>query len=510
MEKFLLPFKPTNSKISLVKRIIHFLLIVLTLPALTMCGMQEKGKAVDEENHVVFHKDLATIQRNGKLRALTTYSATSYFLYRGAPMGFEYELLEKFADYLNLELEIVVTDNIDSMFYQLNRGDVDLIAHGFAITGERKENVHFTDYLYLVNQVLVQRKPQNWRKISWSKLESQLINDPIELIGDTISVRLNSSYFTRIQNLSDEIGGKIYIDTLPGNLSTDEIIKMVADGTIKYTVADNNIAAINASYYPELDIDVPISFSQRIAWAVRPGSEELLEAANSWIAGMKKKQDYYAIYNKYFKNKRNFSRRVKSDFYSLNNNKISQYDDIIQQYAEKIDWDWRLLASLIYQESKFETAAASWSSAAGLMQIMPETAVELGVEDIENPEENLRGGTKYLAQIGRSFSHIPDSIDKLKFTMAAFNCGIGHVFDAQRLASKRGLDSLVWDNNVEDMILALSYPANYNDPVVYYGYVRGLEPYTYVNQIWERYGHYRQFIKEDESVVAQLLELDNE
>ncbi len=493
-----------------MKRFIHFLLILLTVSALTMCGTQQKNKADDEENQVVFHKDLATIQHTGKLRALTTYSATSYFLYRGAPMGFEYELLEKFADYLDLELEIVVTDNIDSMFYQLNRGDVDLIAHGFAITGERKENVHFTDYLYLVNQVLVQRKPQNWRKISWSKLESHLIKDPIELIGDTISVRLNSSYFTRIQNLSDEIGGKIYIDTLPGNLSTDEIIKMVADGTIKYTVADNNIAAINASYYPELDIDVPISFSQRIAWAVRPGSEELLEAANSWIAGMKKKQDYYVIYNKYFKNKRNFSRRVKSDFYSLNKNKISQYDELIQHYANQIDWDWRLLASLIYQESKFETNAASWSSAAGLMQIMPETAAELGVEDIENPEENLRGGTKYLDQLGRSFSHIPDSIDKLKFTMAAFNCGIGHVYDAQRLASKRGLDSLVWDNNVEEMILALSYPANYNDPVVYYGYVRGLEPFTYVSQIWERYGHYRQFIKEDESVVAELLDAENE
>ncbi len=457
-----------------------------------------------EEN--AFEKDLSTIKRQGKLRALTTYSATSYFLYRGAPMGFEYELLERFADYLDLELEIVVTDNIDSMFHQLNTGDVDLIAHGFAITNERKTNVQFTDFLYLVNQVLVQRKPQNWRKINWSKLEDALIHDPIQLIGDTVSVRRNSSYFARIENLSDEIGGPIYIDTLPGNLSTDEIIKMVADGKIKYTVADNNIAAINASYYPQLDIGVPISFSQRIAWAVRPGSDELLKAANRWIEGMKKKQDYYVIYNKYFKNKRNYSRRVKSEFYSLTNNKISEYDELIQKYAARIDWDWRLLASLIYQESKFETQAASWASASGLMQIMPETAAELGVEDVEDPEQNLRGGTKYLKQIAKDFTHIPDSLDRLKFTMAAFNCGIGHVFDAQRLASKRGLDSLVWDNNVEEMILALSYPSNYNDPVVYYGYVRGLEPYTYVNQIIERYKHYLQFIKVDEPVIADLME----
>ena len=468
------------------------------------CAPGEQGDVdLDDE---LFQKDLDSIKTHGKLRALTTYSATSYFLYRGEPMGFEYELLKRFTEYLGLELELVVTDNIDSMFHQLNTGDVDIVAHGFAITGERKENVEFTDYLYLVNQVLVQRKPDNWRKISWSKLESQLIHDPIQLIGDTISVRQNSSYFKRLENLSDEIGGKIIIDTLPGHLSTDEIIKMVANGKIKYTVADNNIAAINASYYPQLDINVPISFSQRIAWAVRPGSDSLLYAANKWIEQMKKKQDYYVIYNKYFKNKTNYSRRVKSDFYSLNKNAISAYDDLIKRYAEKIDWDWRLLASLVYQESKFEPIAQSWAMASGLMQIMPSTADELGINDIENPEENIRGGTEYLQQIGKNFEHIPDSLDRLKFTMAAFNCGIGHVFDAQRLASKRGLDSLVWDNNVEDMILALSYSANYNDPVVYYGYVRGIETYTYVQQIIERYGHYQQFIKRENDFVAQAAE----
>ena len=481
-----------------------FLVILFSLLLNSACQQKSADKIEGENEEELFQKDLKTIKRHGKLRALTTYSATSYFLYRGAPMGFEYELLERFADYLDLELEIVVTDNIDSMFYQLNEGEVDIIAHGFAITGERKENVQFTDYLYLVNQVLVQRKPYNWRKISWSRLESQLIKDPIQLIGDTISVRQNSSYFNRLKNLSEEIGGEIKIDTLPGNLSTDEIIKMVVDGKIKYTVADNNIASINASYYPELNVNVPISFSQRIAWAVRPGSEELLAAANEWIANMKKRQDYYVIYNKYFKNQRNYSRRVKSEFFSLNNNKISSYDELIQKYADDIGWDWRLLASLIYQESKFEPSAASWSSASGLMQIMPETAAELGIEDTENPEQNLRGGTKYLEQMKESFSHIPDSIDQLKFAMAAFNCGIGHIFDAQRLASKRGLDSLVWDNNVEDMILGLSYPKNFNDPVVYYGYVRGIEPYTYVRQIMERYGHYKQFIEKKGTLVAEV------
>ena len=297
------------------------------------------------------------------------------------------------------------------------------------------------------------------------------------------------------------------IDTLPGNLSTDEIIKMVADGQIKYTVADNNIASINASYYPILDIEVPLSFSQRIAWAVNPGCPELLEAANAWISKIKESTDYYTIYNRYYRNKRSYSRRVRSDFFSLNNNRISPYDSIIKKYAKVLDWDWRLLSSLVYQESKFEPEASAWTEASGLMQIMPETAEALGITDSNDPDDNLKGGTKYLRQLERNFKAVKDSVQRIKFTMAAFNCGIAHIFDAQRLAAKRGLDSLIWDDNVEDMIVALSYPKNYNDPVIYYGYVRGVETYTYVQQVFERYGHYIQFIsKKGDGTVSEVVE----
>lgn len=441
-----------------------------------------------------FERDLAAIKKHGKLRAITNYSATSYFLYKGQPMGFEYELLEAFADYLDVDLEIVVTEDIDSLTNKLNEGDVDLIAFGLTITQDRKKEVAFTDYLYLVHQVLVQRKPEGWRRMGWSNLEKSLINDPIQLIDDTVSVRRHSSYFDRIQNLSQEIGGTIHIDTLPGGLSTSEIIKMVVDREIKYTVADNNIADINASYFPELDVDVPISFSQRIAWATRFDSPELLEAANEWIAEMKDEVDYYVIYNKYFKNRRNFRLRVESPFYSLSNNIISPYDDLIKQNAERIGWDWRMLASLVYQESRFEPAVLSWADAKGLMQLMPETAEELGVDDRTDPAQNLHGGTKYLEQMYGNFTEVTDSLERLKFTMASFNCGLGHVLDAQRLAEKRGLNPHTWDDNVADMVLAISYPEGYNDPVVKYGYVRGIEPYTYVEQIFKRYDHYCQFI----------------
>jgi len=448
--------------------------------------------------------DVKDIKQLGVLRAVTSYSATSYFLYRGEPMGYEYELLQSFADYLEVDVEIVVSNDIDSMFHYLNTGKVDLIAHALTITKERKERVSFSDYLYLVNQVLVQRKPDNWRSMSWTEIRKNLIGDPIELIGDTVAVCKNTSYYSRLQNLSEEIGGEIVIDTLPGNLSTDEVIHMVKDKKIKYTIADNNLAAVNASYYPILDIDVPISFSQRVAWAVANDADSLQASLNEWIQRMKKRNNYYAIYNKYFKNKKDFRRRVKSEFYSLNNAKISEYDELIQKYAAKIGWDWRLLSALIYQESRFEPEAASWAEAKGLMQLMPGTADDLGVEDRTDPEQSLYGGTKYLNQLYLHFEEIPDSLERLKFTMASFNAGIGHVEDARRLAEANGHDPQIWDDHVENAILQLSYPKGYNHPVVRYGYVRGIEPYTYVQQIMDRYGHYKQFIDEELTQVMSL------
>lgn len=242
----------------------------------------EKEKGVVQTNtQESIQRDLNDIKKEGVINVLTTYSSTSYFLYRGQPMGYEYELLKRFADHLGVQLNLMITNDIETMHNELTTGEADLIAHGLTITKKRKEYAQFSDYLYLTKQVLVQKKPDNWRKLKWKALENSLIHDPIELIGDTVSVRARSSYINRLANLSEELGGDIYIDTLPGELSTDRIIEMVAEEKIKYTVADENIAAINASYYPILNIDVPISFSQRIAWAMRHNSPQLKEALNA-------------------------------------------------------------------------------------------------------------------------------------------------------------------------------------------------------------------------------------
>jgi len=448
------------------------------------------------------NRDLEQIREDGTLKAIMVYTGTSYFLYRGQPMGYEYELLQRLAEDLDVELEIVLARDINDLINMLNRGEGDIIAHGLTVTQRRQQFVNFMDYIYLIRQVLVQRKPENWRQMKLHEIQKELISDPIGLIGKTVSVRRNSAYYSRLLNLQQEIGGKINIDTIPGSYSTQKVIKMVVDGEIDYTVSDNNIAELNSSHYPILNVETPISFSQRVSWAVRKNSPQLKDTLDSWVRKMRNEVDYYVIYNKYFKNTRSYRQRVSSDFYSETTGKISPYDSIVRHHAQRIDWDWRLLSSVIFQESRFKPGEQSWAGARGLMQLMPATARELGVTDVTDPEQNIRGGSTYLNNMWNRWESIPDSLQRLKFTLASYNCGYAHVVDARRLTEKYGDNPKVWDNNVETYVLNLMLPEYYNDEVVRYGYVMGKEPVNYVQQILERYEQYVQLLPGSEEEPA--------
>ena len=467
---------------------------ILLLLSIIISSCQSNPDEVVEENAEKFSRDLKEIKESGKLKALTVYSGTTYFLYKGRPMGFEYELLERLANELDVELEMVIAKDENELIDLLQKGEGDLLAYGYTITESRKKQINFTKPLYLSHQVLIQKKPDNWRQMKLHQIKNYLVTNPVELIDDTISVKKNSSYASRVKNLANELGGSIFIDTLEGTLSIGKIIKKVADGEIKYTIADENIAFINSSYYPILDISTTLSLSQRIGWAVRKRDTQLLSTVNQWLEKAKKTTDYHVIYNKYFKNKRLYKKRIVSDFYSLNENKISPYDDIIKKNSDIIKWDWRLLASVAYQESQFKPDRKSWAGASGLMQIMPATARELGVTDPYNPGQSLKAGAKYLKQMVESHENITDSIQRIKFALASYNCGLYHIKDAQKLAENQGLDPHMWDDNVELALLDLSFPEHYNKPIIKYGYVRGEEPFNYVREIFKRYEHYQKFI----------------
>lgn len=454
--------------------------------------------------------DLAQIKERGKLTAITGYSAISYFIYRGQPMGFEYEILSQVADSMDLDFDIVLAHDLEEMFTMLNDGVGDLIAFNLTVTKQRQEKVAFSEHHTLTRQVLVQRKPDNWRQMKLHEIERFLIRDPVDLIGDSVHVRKGSAYISRLQNLSEEIGGDIQIVEAPVGVTSEDLIRMVANKKIDYAIADQNVAKISQSNYANIDVETPVSLSQRIAWAVRKNSPELLADINETLRKLKSGALYNILYNKYYKNRYAFKKRMKSEFLFVGKGSISPYDSLLQMHADSLGWDWRLLASQVYQESQFDPTTKSWMGAIGLMQVLPRTGKMFGVTNLYDPAENIKAGIGFLLWLDNYWQEkIVDPNERQRIILASYNVGQGHVEDARKLAVKYGRDPNVWKNNVEYYLEKKSLPEYFNDETVEFGYCRGSEPVNYVREILERYQNYIDLSPPDMVSNSTKLETSN-
>ncbi len=439
--------------------------------------------------------DLDSIMSRGRLIAVTDYNSTNYFIYRGEPMGFHYELLTAFANHIRVDLEMVTENHLENAFDLLNDGKADLMAIGLTINATRKNEILFSDPIYETRQVLVQRKPLQWQFMTQDNINRKLIRNQLDLANKTVFVQERSSHSERLHSLAREIGDSIIIVEVA--YDAEKLIQNVAEGDIEYTVCDENVAKVNSTYYPNIDIKTPVSFPQNIAWGLRKEhSDMLLKELNHWLAAYKKTGDYALLYAKYFKNSRS-SRIVKSDYYALYTGKISRWDDMIKSASDDINWDWRLLASLIYQESRFNPNVRSWAGAYGLMQVMPGTGQRFGIDITSSPSNNMKAGTLYIEILHSVFdTKIEDENERMKFILASYNAGPGHVLDAMRLAEKYGMDPQKWEDNVEYWLTMKSDPVYYRDPLVKSGYFKGTESVNFVIEILDRFEHYKNFIPE--------------
>jgi len=441
---------------------------------------------------------LELIREKGRLKVVTEYNSISYFIYRGQPLGFQYEMLQELANYLDLELEVTVSNDLEKNFRDLREENVDLIAMNLTVTSERKKMVDFTVPLLQTRQVLAQRKPQHWEKMNQNQLKTNVIWNQLDLAGKTVYVQAGSVYAARLRSLSDEIGGGIDIREV--QFESEQLVQRVALGEIDYTICDENVGLVNALYFPQLDVSTAISFPQNVAWALHPDSDSLRVAINTWLKEYKTQSKYAVLYNKYFKNRHSY-RSIHSEYYTLGSGKISKYDEIIKKESERIGWDWRLLASVIYQESRFNPEAESWAGAYGLMQLMPVTAKNYGITRTSPPADQIRAGVSFIKWLDDRFiDEVTDSNERIKFILASYNIGYGHIEDARRLAERYGDDPNIWYGCVEDWLLKKSDPQYYTDQVVKYGYARGIETYNFVKEVIDRYEHYRNIINSD--VVA--------
>ncbi|NTU91021.1 MAG: transporter substrate-binding domain-containing protein [Chlorobiaceae bacterium] len=462
----------------------------LFFPALTLSLLTLSGLVAIWLNRDIFlpGRDLAEIRKSGKLQVLLSYDPINYFIYKGTPMGYSYELAQRFADELGVRLEVVPVRNLNHQIPMLRNGEGDLIAHPMTVIESRTDDVSFSTPLDSTRQVLIQRTRDS------SATGHRMVRTLEELDRKTVYVREKSAYFNNLMEIRKRSDIALNIVPVHGSLTTGELISRVNSGKIDFTVADSNIAVPHKALYPALDISTVISRRQPLAWAVRKNAPQLRSALDHWLAAEQRTGYLQMLRNKYYNQQYRVAKHAFSAFYSEDSGSISSYDNLVKTGAGTIGWDWRLLSSLIYEESQFDPKVVSWAGAVGLMQVMPSTAAISKISRLSDPELNIRAGTAYLGTLEKEWREIGDPATRIKFILASYNAGPGHVRDAQKLALKYGANPALWEDNVERYLTLKSEPRYYNDAVAELGYCNGAIPVRYTRNILSRYQLYMQVI----------------
>lgn len=433
-------------------------------------------KKKEDTSAVMSSVDLNEIIKSDTLRVATMYGSTSYFLFKDETMGYDYEMVSNLAKYLKLNLKIIIAKSEDEMIQLLEERKVDIIAYNLVETKENKKRFYYVLPQTSSFQVLVQNMAVDG------------LSEVTELAGKTVCVKENSVFHKRLLALNDEIGGSINIVLAADSLSNSDLIEQVANKKIDYTLAYNNVAFLYKSYYKRLDHHMPVGFKQHNGWLIRKESKDFFKKLEYWNSLPNMELVQSKLFSKYWEKSPYFAlRKIK-----IPKGAISPFDELFKKYALLINWDWRLLAAVAFHESRFDASEVSHSGARGLMQLMPRTASNFGLNGrtILDPESNIEAGVQYIKSLNLSFYKIENKEERLKFILASYNCGPAHIFDAMALARKYGRNPYLWSNHVEYFLLKKSEPQFYDDPVVRFGYYRGSQTVKYVLNTLDTYKKY--------------------
>lgn len=408
---------------------------------------------------------LQKILKRGEISMITRYSPHSYYTYRDQPMGFEYDLASEFAAYLNVELNVIIVDNWDDMVQQLEKGRGAVIAAGLPVSAKRKRQVSFSNgYMEIQPHLIANRRHQKIQQIE-------------QLADKSIHVSADADYLDSLAAVKDR-GVAIDIH-LNANQPTEELIRLVAEGEIEFTVAQSHIALLNRRHYPDALATMPVGEPQWLAWATSPRAKALLTKTNQFFELIMRNGRFDQIYSKYYGDIHEFDYVDLRTFHRRIDSRLSRYSPFIKEAAGRHGFDWRLIAAQMYQESHLYPWAQSTAGARGLMQLLPATAESLGVSDIYSPVENIDAGVQHLRNLYDQFK-ASEGRDRLLISLAAYNTGIGHILDAQRLAVELGLDPNKWAS-LRETLPMLKFRKYYKNAK--HGYCRGDEPVSYVKQI---------------------------
>ena len=428
---------------------------------------------------------LEKIKKNKELHVVLLNAPSTYYIGTEGPQGFEYDLLKAYADHLGVALKITPAHTVKEALQLSKNKEIHITSAALAKTPSRQKKYHFgPSYFEVQEQVICNRGMLG---------SSKFPRDVEDLEGLSIMVGEDTSYSENLQKLKND-GFDINFTTT-SEYSTEELLEMVAKHEIDCTVADSNIYSLNLKFFPEISLAFSISGREQLAWLLPKDAKELEADMYTWLNDFNQKgkmtqlKDHYYSYVLFFDyyNTKMFYKRIKS--------RLPKYKKYFQEAAERFDIPWTLLASLSYQESHWNPKAKSFTGVRGLMMLTKKTAKILGVKNRLDPKQSIIGGTRHLKQMIKFVPKELEGEDRLKFALAAYNIGMGHIHDAQKLAIKLGLNPNSW-RDLKIVLPLLSQKRYYR--TLKYGYARGSEPVKYVEAIYNYKDILDKSEKEDE------------
>ncbi len=405
------------------------------------------------------------IRAKGRLCVITNPSIDSYYTYENRPMGFEYDLVKEFSSWLQVELK-VITPGWENMFPYLDKGKGDMIAAGVPITPERFEKYNFSVPYMSITQRIVHHSLDT----SPSTIE--------DMKGRTFHLSGQGAWQFPLTAIRESGIRLDYV--LHNNISQYELISMVYDRSIKYTIANSNVALLSRRYYPDISVGIAVGKKQSMAWAVRKNDTSLLMEMNRFFISAHQNGLLERIKNKYYHHIEKIDVFDIKQFNKRLETRFPEYKKLIQQESVKYHFDWRLITAVIYQESHFDPDATSRTNVQGLMQVTTSTAKEMGITNRRKPSQSIKAGIKYLDKMYKKFDHIQDEYQRMIFALASYNVGYGHVLDAIEIAKEKGYNHTHWQG-LKKALPLLARPRYYKKTK--YGYARGWEPVQYVDRI---------------------------
>jgi membrane-bound lytic murein transglycosylase F len=418
------------------------------------------------------------------------HGAASYFLYRGEQMGFEYELALGFAQELGVELDVLTPPPGVELTSWLKAGKGDVLAGLFTNSEENGKTLSVSlSYLETRAQILAGRTAPG-------------IGAVTELAGKTIAVQPDALYAHQLLSSLPPWSLLPVLTKVPSDDGINNAVQAVERGQVTAMLVPELVAEITQRVYPgKLRTIWTIPEPVQLVWAVRPEQTDLLRAINNYLERANRSGLRKMLFDKYFVNAEYLGNSTRMAESTLIAKRLSRYDHLIARHAEEAGFDWRLVAALIFEESRFDNQRVSEAGAYGLMQITPMAAQDMGVKNYTAPRGNIVAGVKYLQSLARQFPHgRPD--DRLALMLASYFLGSGHVEDAQRLARQLGYDPHCWEESMERALSLLEDPAYYTQTL--YGSTLGSRAVRYVNAIRKRYALYSQYVTRELTSMPPL------